>query len=117
MFFHHHDCSVDDNPEVDGADGEQIRRYVVGMKHDERKQQGERDGDGNDDGGAEADQKKDQHDEHQGNSSPCPRWSFDKFPMPPAGPRIICEAKPNPVRSGGMIIEQENIHAVRIGIR
>ncbi len=43
--------------------------------------------------------------------------SFDEFPLSSTGPRIICQAELNSVGNGGMVIEQENIHAVRIGVR
>jgi hypothetical protein len=45
------------------------------------------------------------------------RRSFDEFPLPSTVPGIISQAEPNSVGNGGMIVEQENVHAVRIGIR
>src|SRR6266852_1483879 len=46
-----------------------------------------------------------------------PLRSLDEFPLSSTGPRIICQAEPDSVGNGGMIVEQENIHAVRIGVR
>ena len=61
----HHHGAVDDDAEIDGANGKQIGGNVVGVQHDEGKQQRQRNGERDNDGGAEADQKEDQHDQHQ----------------------------------------------------
>jgi hypothetical protein len=58
----HHHRSVDDNAEIDGSNGEEIRRDIMCVQHDEGKQQRQRDRQGHDDCRAEADQKEDQHD-------------------------------------------------------
>jgi len=60
--FDHHDGAIDDNPEINCADGEQIRGHVVGMKHDESKQKRERNGDGNNDRSPETDEEENQYD-------------------------------------------------------
>ena len=57
------------------------------------------------------------HDEPSGPTLDGHYRSFDEFPFSSAGPRIIRQAEPNPVRDGWMTIEQENIYRVRIGIR
>ena len=63
--FDHHHGAVDDDSEIDGADGKQIGGNVVRMEHDEGKQKRERNGEGNNDGGAEADQEENQHNQNQ----------------------------------------------------
>ncbi len=61
----HDHRAVDHDSEVDGADGEQVGRDIMGVQHDECEEQGQRNRERNDDRGAEADQKKDQDDQHQ----------------------------------------------------
>ena len=61
----HDHGAVDDDAEIDGADGKQIRGDVVRVKHDEGEEQRERNGEGDDDGGAEADQEENQDDQNQ----------------------------------------------------
>ncbi len=63
--LHHDHGAVDDDAEVDSADGEQIGRAVVGVQHDEREEQRQRNGERDDDRRAEADQEEDQDDQHQ----------------------------------------------------
>src|ERR1700676_980182 len=61
----HDDGAVNDDAEVDGADGEKVGGFTGGVKKDEGEEQGERDGKSGDDGGADADQEKDEHDEDE----------------------------------------------------
>ena len=68
--FHHHDGAVDDDSEIDGADGEQVGGYAACVQEDEGKEQAERNGQRDDHRGADADQEKDQHDQNQ---EPCRR--------------------------------------------
>src|SRR5207248_11372629 len=37
--LHHHHRAVNDDPEIDGADGEQVRRDIVLVKNDEGKKE------------------------------------------------------------------------------
>src|SRR5215470_17938285 len=57
----HDDGAVNDDAEVDGADGKQVRGFASPFQENEGKKQGKRDGEGSDEGGAETDQEKDQH--------------------------------------------------------
>src|SRR6202040_4372763 len=63
--FNHYDGAIDDNSEINGADGKQIRGNVVRVEHDESKQQREWNREGDNDSSAEADQEKNQHDQDQ----------------------------------------------------
>ena len=63
--FHHDDGAVDDDAEIDGSDRKQIGGHVVGMQDDEGKQKRQRNGQRDDDCGADADQEKDQHNQDQ----------------------------------------------------
>lgn len=44
------------------------------------------------------------------------RQSLHELPSSSARPRIIGQTEPNPVGNWRMIVKQENIHAIRIGI-
>ena len=63
--LHHHQRAVDENSEVDGADGKQVGRDSSRMQKDEREQQRQRNGERDDDRGANAHQKRHQHDKDQ----------------------------------------------------
>ncbi len=63
--FHHHHRAVDDDSEIDGADGKQVRRDAAPVQENERKQQAQRNGESDDDRRAHADQEKDQDDQDQ----------------------------------------------------
>ncbi len=67
--LHHHHGAVHDDSEIDGSDGEQVRRDVAPVEADERKEQRERDGGRDNQRGAHAEQKKSQDDEHQQHSA------------------------------------------------
>ena len=61
----HDDGAVDDDAEVDGADGEQVGGLAGGVQKDESEQERQRNGEGGDDGGADADEEEEQHKENQ----------------------------------------------------
>jgi len=63
--LHHHQCSIDQDSEIDGADGEQVGGDSLGMKKDEGEQHGQGNRECNDDGSAHADQETHQHHEDE----------------------------------------------------
>src|SRR5277367_1487519 len=63
--FDHDDGAVNDDAEVDGADGEQVGGFAGGVEKDEGKEKSKRNRESGDDGCADADEKKDQNDEHE----------------------------------------------------
>ena len=63
--FDHHQRAVDDDSEIDRANGQQICRHVMRMQENEREQQRQRDRQRHNHRGAYADQKKNQYDQHQ----------------------------------------------------
>src|SRR5580693_3916651 len=63
--FDHDDGAVDDDAEIDGADGEKVGSFAGGMEKDESEEQSERNREGGDHGSAHADQKKDKDDENE----------------------------------------------------
>ena len=63
--LHHHQGSVNENSEIDGADGEQVGRDSSRVEKDEGKQQRQRNGERHDHRRAQADQKGHQHDQDQ----------------------------------------------------
>ena len=63
--FDHDDGAVNDDAEVDGADGEEIGGFAGRVQKDEGEEKSERNGERGDDGGAEADQEKDQDDQDE----------------------------------------------------
>ena len=46
-----------------------------------------------------------------------PHRLLNEFPLTSAGPWIICQAEPNSFGNWGMVVEPEDIHAIRIRIR
>ncbi len=63
--FHHHHGAVNDDAEIDGANGEQVGGDIVRVQNDEGEQQRQRNGERDDHRRAEADQEEDQDDQHQ----------------------------------------------------
>src|SRR4029077_8294227 len=63
--FDHDDGAVDDDAEIDGADGKEIRGFAGQVKEDESKKQREGNRQRGDDGGAETHQEKNQDDEDE----------------------------------------------------
>ena len=63
--FHHEDGAVHQDPEVHRADGQQVCRGTGQVKAEKRKQQRQRNGDGNDQPGAQVVEEKQQHDDDQ----------------------------------------------------
>ena len=81
--FDHDDRAVDDDAEVDSADGEQVGGFAGSVKKDEGEEKSERNGQCGDDGSAEADEEKDQHkeNEHHAAERDCVRrcrWSRER---------------------------------------
>src|SRR5271156_5610637 len=66
--LNHYQRAIDDDPEVDGADREQICGHAIGVQKNEGEKQCERNRQSHDNGGAHADQKEDEHDEDQGHA-------------------------------------------------
>ena len=65
MFSTMNDRAVHENAEIDRADGQQVGRGVLEVQADEREQQRQRNGHGDDQAGAEVVEEEDQHDDHQ----------------------------------------------------
>ncbi len=63
--LHHHQGSVNQDPEIDGSNGKKVRRHSLGVQKDEREQQGERDGERHDDRRPQAHEEAHQHDEDE----------------------------------------------------
>src|ERR1700757_1985925 len=63
--FDHDDGAVNDDAEIDGADGEQVRGFARQIKKDEGEQQSKRNRQRGNDSGAETHQEKDQHDQDE----------------------------------------------------
>src|SRR5690349_21719694 len=63
--LHHHDRTVNDDSEIDGADGKQISRQVLCVQQNEAEEQRQWNGQGNDNRRAEANQEEEQHNEHE----------------------------------------------------
>ena len=61
----HHDGAVHDDPEINGADREQIGRNVTPIEADERKQQRKRNRHRDDERGADAEEEQAEHDEDE----------------------------------------------------
>ena len=60
--LHHDDGAVNDDAEINGADGKEIGGFPRPMQKDEGEEESKRNGKRGDDRGAEADQKEDQDD-------------------------------------------------------
>src|SRR5208283_4775254 len=73
--FHHDDGAVDDDAEVDRANGQQVGRFPGPVQKDEREQERQGNGKRRDYGSAKAHQEKDQHDQYQ--SHPAEEIPFD----------------------------------------
>src|SRR5713101_9494711 len=67
--FHHDDGAVNDDAEIDGADREKICGFAGKVKKNKSEDKCERDGEGGDDGGTHANQKKDQDKQNQNHSA------------------------------------------------
>ena len=67
--FHHDHSPVNDDPKINRANREQVRRDVVGMQNDKREEQGERNRQRDDDRSSGADQEKDEDDQNQDHSA------------------------------------------------
>ena len=67
--FDHDDGAVNDDSEIDGADGEKIGGFAGEMQKNEGEEQRERNGERGDDGGADADQEEDQNDQHENHAA------------------------------------------------
>src|SRR5262249_23436163 len=65
----HDDGAVDDDSEVDGADGKKVRCFSREMKKDKCEKQRKRNGKSGDDRGPYADQKENEHDQNQNHSA------------------------------------------------
>src|SRR5277367_1556404 len=63
--FHHHQRAVNDDAEVNRADGEQVGGDAARVQKNKREQQREWNGERDDNGGTHADQEENQDDEDQ----------------------------------------------------
>src|ERR1700686_4174916 len=63
--FDHDDGAVDDDAEVDGADGEQVGGLAGGVEKDEGEEESERNGERSNYSGTDADEKKDKNDKNK----------------------------------------------------
>src|SRR5258708_31660878 len=67
--FHHDDGAVNDDAEINCADGEEICGFASQVEEDEREKQGERNRQRRDNGGAKTHQEKNQNDEHKNHAA------------------------------------------------
>ena len=63
--FHHHDGAIDDDSEIDGADGKQVGGNVTPVQADKREHQSERDGHSDNQRRPQTEQEQPENDEHQ----------------------------------------------------
>ena len=73
--FHHHDGAVNDDAEIDCADGKEIRGFARQVEEDEREEESERNSQRGDNGGAEAHQEENQNNEDENHAAK--KISFD----------------------------------------
>jgi hypothetical protein len=65
----HDDGAVNDDSEIDGADGKKIGGFAGEMEKDEGEEQGQRDGESGDDGGTDADQKENKNQQNKNHAA------------------------------------------------
>ncbi len=61
----HDNCGIDDDPEIDRAEGQKVRRNLQEIHQDEDRHHGERNGDADDQGAARTAEEKNEHDENE----------------------------------------------------
>ena len=66
--LHHHDGPVDDHAEVEGAQGEQVRRDMPQVETDRCEEERKGDGERHDQGGPEISEKEEEHERHEDES-------------------------------------------------
>src|SRR6266481_5527537 len=63
--FDHDDGAINDDAEIDSADGEEVSGFAGGVKKNEGEKQRERNGESGDNSGAYADEEKDEHEKNK----------------------------------------------------
>src|SRR5580704_2671447 len=75
--FHHDDSAVDDDAEVDGADGEKVGGFTSPVQKNKGEEQGQRNGQRGDHRGAKTDQEENENDKDQRHAAE--KIAFDRI--------------------------------------
>src|SRR5579875_101313 len=67
--FHHHERAINDNPEIDGADGEQVGVHAFGVQADKREKQRQRNRKRDNHRSADVEKEKNQNNQYQNHSA------------------------------------------------